>query len=111
MAATLKQAGGVGQVIGYGRNQENLEKGVELGVIDSFESSIKDCVHGADVIVVAVPLGAMQSVFAELKPAISDSAIITDVGSAKGSVVAAATAELGELVSRFVPASDTVKAN
>ena len=104
LSLALKQAGGVGQVIGYGRNQENLEKGVELGVIDSFESSIKDCVHGADVIVVAVPLGAMQSVFAELKPAISDSAIITDVGSAKGSVVAAATAELGELGSRFVPA-------
>ncbi len=78
----LVGAGVVGQVIGYGRNQENLEKGVELGVIDSFESSIKDCVHGADVIVVAVPLGAMQSVFAELKPAISDTAVITDVGSA-----------------------------
>jgi len=103
LSLALKQAGAVGQVVGYGRNRANLQKGVELGVIDSFESSIKDCVQGADVIVVAVPLGAMQQVFAELKPVISNTAVITDVGSAKGSVVAAATAGLGELVSRFVP--------
>ena len=103
LALALKQAGAVGQVVGFGRNRENLEKGVELGVLDGFESSIKDCVHGADVIVVAVPLGAMRPVFTELKPAISKAAVITDVGSAKGSVVAAATAELGEMVSRFVP--------
>ncbi|MBT8433284.1 MAG: prephenate dehydrogenase/arogenate dehydrogenase family protein, partial [Gammaproteobacteria bacterium] len=90
LSLALKQAGTVGQVVGYGRNRVNLEKGVELGVLDDFESSIKDCVYGADVIVVAVPLGAMQAVFAELKPSIGDTAVITDVGSAKGSVVAAA---------------------
>ena len=103
LSLALKQAGSVGKVIGYGRNQKNLEKGVELGVIDSFESTIEACVNGADIVVVAVPLGAMQQVFAELKPAVSKTAVITDVGSAKGSVVAAASAELGEVLSRFVP--------
>jgi len=103
LSLALKQAGAVGQVIGYGRNRKNLEKGVELGVLDGFESSIAECVNAADIIVVAVPLGAMQPVFAELKYCVSKTAVITDVGSAKGSVVAAARDELASLFSRFVP--------
>lgn len=103
LALALKQAGAVRQVIGYGRNLENLEKGIELGVIDSPAATVADCVRGADVIVVAVPLGAMRQVFAELKASAGRDAVITDVGSAKGSVVAAAREELGDLWSRFVP--------
>ena len=103
LSLALKQAGAVGQVTGYSRNRKNLEKGLELGVIDSYESSIEASVRDADIVVIAVPLGAMQAVFAELKPALNSTAIITDVGSAKGSVVAAAEAELGELFPRFVP--------
>ena len=103
LSLALKQAGAVGQVTGYGRNRKNLEKGLELGVIDRYESSIEASVRDADIVVVAVPLGAMQPVFAELKSALKSSAIITDVGSAKGSVVTAADAELGEFFPRFVP--------
>ncbi|MFZ9037601.1 MAG: prephenate dehydrogenase [Gammaproteobacteria bacterium] len=103
LALALKQGGAVRQVIGYGRNLENLEKGIELGVIDSLATTVADCVRGADVIVVAVPLGAMRQVFAELKASAGRDAVITDVGSAKGSVVAAAREELGDLWSRFVP--------
>lgn len=103
LALALKQAGAVRQVIGYGRNLENLEKGIELGVIDSLATTVADCVRGADVIVVAVPLGAMRQVFAELKASSGRDTVITDVGSAKGSVVAAAREELGDLWSRFVP--------
>jgi len=103
LSLALKQASAVGQVIGYGRNQQNLQKGVELGVLDSFADTIADCVVEADMIVVAVPLGAMQTVFAELKEAVRADAVITDVGSAKGSVVTAAQAELEGLFPRFVP--------
>jgi prephenate dehydrogenase len=95
--------GAVRQVIGFGRNQKNLVRGVELGVLDDFTESIEACVSDADVIVVAVPLGAMRQVFAELKSAVKKDAIITDVGSAKGSVVSAARDELGAAFSRFVP--------
>ncbi len=103
LSLALKQAAAVGQVVGYGRNRQNLERGVELGVLDSFEASIADTVKGADVVVVAVPLGAMEQVFSELKAAVSRQAVITDVGSAKGSVVAVARQELEEIFSRFVP--------
>ena len=103
LSLALKQAGAVRQVIGYGRNQGNLARGVELGVLDDFADSIETCVRDADVIVVAVPLGAMQPVFATLKSAARKDAVITDVGSAKGSVVTAAQAELGSQITRFVP--------
>ena len=103
LSLALKEAGTVGRVIGFGRNRDNLEKGVELGVRDGFESSIEAAVAEADVIVVAVPLGAMQPVFGELANSIKKDAVITDVGSAKGYVVAAARAELGENLKRFVP--------
>jgi prephenate dehydrogenase len=103
LSLALKQAAAVRQVVGYGRNQKNLLRGVELGVLDDFADSIEASVSEADVIVVAVPLGAMRSVFSELKSVVKKDAIITDVGSAKGSVVTAARAELGDMFSRFVP--------
>ena len=103
LSLALKQVGAVGEVVGYGRNRDNLEKGVEIGVLDRFEMSIADAVRDADVIVVAVPLGAMQQVFAEIAGAASKDAVITDVGSSKGSVVRAAMAEFGASIGRFVP--------
>ncbi len=103
LSLALKEAAAVRQVIGFGRNRQNLARGVELGVLDNFTDTIEACVSDADVIVVAVPLGAMRQVFAELKQAIKKGAIITDVGSAKGSVVTAARDELGVAFSRFVP--------
>ena len=103
LSLALKQAAAVGQVSGYGRKRENLDKGVQLGVLDGYGDSIAETVAGADMIVVAVPLGAMREVFAELEKHAPRSATITDVGSAKGSVVAAARAELDELMPRFVP--------
>jgi len=103
LSLALKQAAAVNRVSGYGRNVKNLEKGVELGVLDEFGGSIAETVADADMIVIAVPLGAIRSVFGELKSSAPPDAVITDVGSAKGSVVDDARAELGALLPRFVP--------
>lgn len=103
LALALKQAGAVGHVAGCGRNQKNLDKAVQLGVIDSYEESISDAVKGADIVVLAVPLGAMQSVFVQIKDVIGDATVITDVGSAKQSVVDIASANLGPKIGQFVP--------
>ena len=103
LALALKQAGVVGHVVGCGRNQHNLEKGIELGVIDSYRLSVGDAVAGADTVVVAVPLGAMKMVFEQIGGAITDDMVITDVGSAKASVVKAARASFGARAGQFVP--------
>lgn len=103
LSLALKQAGVVNQVVGSGRNLENLKKGTSLGILDSYSDSIPEAVRDADIVVLAVPLGAMQSVFEQVAPALSDKTILTDVGSAKASVIEAARSALGDRIGQFVP--------
>lgn len=103
LARALKAAGACGEVVGYGRNPEALRRALELGVIDRAESDIASAARGADVIVLGVPVGAMEAVLGELKPHLEPRTILTDVGSTKGSVVEAAKRVFGTLPPRFVP--------
>ena len=104
LARDLKRLGEVGEVVGSSRSAANLQRAVDLGVIDRFDVDPAAAVAGADMVVVAVPLGAVQGVFARIRDVVDDDAVITDVGSAKGSVVAAARATLGTRLPWFVAA-------
>lgn len=97
LARALKKAGVVGEVVGSGRDVAHLEKAKSLGVIDDYVTDISLAVEGCDMVVVAVPLGAMQSVFEKIAPVITKDMIITDVGSAKGSVIKAAQAAFKDI--------------
>ncbi len=104
LARALKHAGVCDKVIGCGRRVENLEQGMALGVIDDYSTDIATAVSDADVVMVAVPLGAMAQTFAALRDNLKSGAIITDGGSAKTSVVEAARAHLSSgQFARFVP--------
>jgi len=102
LALALKQAGHVGRISGCGRSEQNLKKGVELSVIDDYSLSAAEAVADADVVVVAVPLGVMRTSFEKLLPGLKPGAVITDVGSAKASVIADARAVLGDHIPQFV---------
>ena len=104
LARDLRRLGRVGEVVGSSRRAKHLERAVELGVIDRFDIDPGRAAAGADMVVVAVPLGAMATVLERIRETVDDDAVISDVGSAKGSVVAAARATLGSRLSRFVPA-------
>jgi prephenate dehydrogenase len=104
LALALKKAGYCQQVVGCSRRAEHLQRALDLGVIDRYTLDPAEAVKGADMILVAVPMGAMQSVFASIAEHIEDNTVITDAGSAKGSVVAAAKAAFGEVPAQFVPA-------
>ena len=103
LARALKTADSVNHIVAVGRDVEHLKRAVELGVVDSYELSIANAVADADMIVVAVPVGSMGSVFAELNGKLKADAIITDVGSVKSNVVRDARTLLGDALSRFVP--------
>jgi prephenate dehydrogenase len=103
LARALKAAGACGEVVGYGRSGEALQSALELEVIDRAETDIAAAVKGADVIVLGVPVGAMEGVLSQLKPHLEAQSILTDVGSTKGSVVEAAKRVFGTLPPRFVP--------
>ena len=103
LCRALKAAGEVETVVGCGRNVAQLEQAVSLGVIDSFETDIAKAVSDADVVVVAVPVGAMATVFSTIKGNLKPGAVLTDVGSAKASVVLAAREAFGGDEACFVP--------
>ena len=103
LSLALKQAGAVRKVVGYGRSRENLDKGIEIGVLDAAAESVAACVDGADVVMVSVPLGAMAAVFGEIGPALGPRTLITDAGSAKASVIESARQAFGDAFTRFVP--------
>jgi prephenate dehydrogenase len=103
LARALRVAGEVGEVVGCGRSAPNLEKAVELGVIDRYSHDPAQAVQGADMVFVAVPLGAMWQTFGAIKDQLSDQAVVTDGGSVKGSVVADAKAAFGRVPARLVP--------
>ncbi len=103
LARALKQAGQCGEVIGCGRNLANLQEGINLGVIDHYTTDPAAAVKAADMVIVAVPLGTMAKIFSAIRDSLSPNAIITDVGSAKASVVEDARQQLGNHLSRFVP--------
>ncbi|MGH8643700.1 MAG: prephenate dehydrogenase [Gammaproteobacteria bacterium] len=104
LARALRRTGAVSHITGFSLNLQELEKAVELGVIDAYAKDAAETVAGADVVVVAVPLGAMGSIFAEISPALANETVITDVGSVKHCVVQDARASLGRHWPRFVPA-------
>jgi len=104
LARALRRAGACGEIVGCGRNRSNLQKAVELGVIDSYETVPANAVNKADMVIIAVPLGSMAAMFAAIRDALSPDAVISDVGSAKASVVEDARQHLGEHFRRFVPA-------
>ncbi len=103
LARALKRAGSVGEIVGCGRHVDELLKAVDLGVVDRFTTDPAEAVDGADVVVLGTPVSAMRKVLADIRDALAPHAVITDVGSAKGCVVADAEAVFGTLPGRFVP--------
>ena len=103
LALALRRAHWVGEIVGTSRNEVHLRRAVELGVIDRYELDPARAVAGADVVVLAVPLGAVQGVCQQIRDAIARDAVITDVGSAKASVVSAVRHGFGRLPEMFVP--------
>ncbi len=103
LARALKDARAAREVVGVGRDQAHLEQARALGVIDACETDVAAGVQGAEMIVVAVPVGAMEHVFRALAGKVPDGAVVTDVGSVKGAVVEAADAAFGGVPPWFVP--------
>lgn len=103
LALALREAGYCREVVGSGINRANLLQAQELGVIDRFELDACAAVRGADVVVLATPVGAIESVCRSLRGCLKETAVITDVGSVKAAVVESVRAGFGEIPRRFVP--------
>lgn len=103
LALALRQAGYCATIVGCSRNAAHLQQAVNLGVIDSFTLDPQAAVRDADMVLLAVPMGAMGALLQQIKPALPADAILTDAGSTKGSVVAEVAQVFGADYARFVP--------
>ncbi|MDT4328366.1 prephenate dehydrogenase [Methylomonas sp. MED-D] len=94
------------QVVALGRekNLPNMQRAVELGVIDAFYTDPAQAMAGTDCVIICTPVGSMQAIFEQLKPYWNSQTLYSDAGSTKGSVVEAARAVFGKVPSNFVPA-------
>jgi prephenate dehydrogenase len=102
-AAALKRAGQVGEVVGMGRSVESKRDALALGLIDRVETDWATALNDADLVLLAMPVGQMDDVMAQLVPHLPPRAIVTDAGSTKSDVVAAARRQFGSRIGQFVP--------
>ena len=103
-ALALKAAGEVGRAVGVGRSRANLGQALAMGAIDDVADDLAAAVEGADFVLVTTPVGAMPDVFARIAPKLAPGAVVTDGGSTKQTVVAAARSAFGARIAQFVPA-------
>lgn len=101
-AAALRRAGQVGRVLGVGRNAQSLARAIELGLIDE-AASAEEAAARADLILLATPVGGLADALARMRAHLRPGTVLTDAGSTKLEVVAAARAALGDRVAQFVP--------
>ena len=103
-ALALRNACAVSEVVGFGRSAANLQQAMQLGIIDRVGQDVAREVADADLVLLATPVGQMAELMARIAPHLGPRTLITDGGSTKSDVVAAARANLGDRIAQFVPA-------
>ena len=110
-ARALKKAGAVGSVVGMGRSAASLARAKELGIIDVIGvadaggggCTMAEALEGADLVLLAAPVAQTEAILAAIAPHLRPGTVVTDAGSTKSDVVAAARRALGDKVAQFVP--------
>jgi prephenate dehydrogenase len=103
-ALAMKRAGLVKRIVGYSKSPSTTARALQLGVIDVEAASALQAVSGSDIVLIAVPVAAIEGTFKAIKHLITPDMLIMDVGSTKQDVVDAAQRILGTLIGTFVPA-------
>ena len=101
-ARAMRAAGAADTIVGVGRSPEALARALELGIVDEV-ATIEEALRGADLVLIAAPVAQTGPVLVSLLPFLEPQTIVTDAGSTKGDVAAAARAALGGKAGQFVP--------
>lgn len=99
----IQRGGLAGEVTGYARSQATRDTARRIGLTDRVCDTAAEAVEGADLVVLAVPVGAMAAVAAEIAPHLAQGSTVTDVGSVKRNVIESVGPHLPEGV-HFIPA-------
>jgi prephenate dehydrogenase len=102
-ALALRAAKAADLVVGFDRDASTAQRARSLGIVDRIETRLEDAVAASDLVLVAAPVAQAAAIFGTIATALAPHAIVTDTGSTKRDVVAAARRALGAAVERFVP--------
>ncbi|WP_339669710.1 prephenate dehydrogenase/arogenate dehydrogenase family protein [Dasania marina] len=102
LAKALRAKGFANEIVGWGRNEQTLQRAVELGVIDSYQLDLAKAVAGSDIIVIATPTLIAVDMLQQLASLVPESTIITDVASVKGNLLIAAKEFFGKVPPNLV---------
>ena len=102
MAHAMRRAGLAGEIVGTARSAETRDITRELGFCDRVVDTVTEVVEGADLVVLAVPIGVMSEVAREIGPHLAKGATVTDVGSVKRAVLDAVSPHIPDNV-EFIP--------
>lgn len=91
------------RIIGMGRTRAPLEQALQLGVIDGIETDWARALKGADLVLLGMPVGQMAAVMRAMAPHLEPQTLVTDGGSTKADVVAAARTAFGPKIGQFIP--------
>lgn len=103
-ALALKKAGLVRRVVGYSKSPTTTARALQMGVIDVEAPSALLAAAGADIVLLAIPVGATEATLKSIKHLVTPEMLIMDVGSTKTDVVQAARNALGNQIASFIPA-------
>ncbi len=102
MAHAMRAHGLASEIVGHAKSPATRAAAMEIGFCDAVYDTAAAAVQGADLIVLAVPVGAMGEIAAQIGPHLAAGATVTDVGSVKGAVIAAVAPHLPANV-HFIP--------
>ena len=103
MGHAMKRDGLAGCIIGTAKSKASREAARKIGFVDKVTDSVADAVAESDLVVLAVPIGAMEAIAKEIGPKLKKGAVVVDVGSVKSAVVDAVAPHIPEGC-HFVPA-------
>ena len=89
MAHAMRSQGLAGEIVGHAKSAETRSVALQIGLCDRVCATAAEAVQGADLVVLAVPVGAMAALAAEIGPHLAPGTTVTDVGSVKQAVIAA----------------------
>lgn len=105
LAAALRVSGFQGQIVACDPDDSEIARGIGMGLIDSGGAQLAEQVNGATMVILAVPVLAMESVMASLAEALPNASadvVITDVGSTKATIRACAQRVFGQVPTNMV---------
>jgi cyclohexadieny/prephenate dehydrogenase len=102
MAHAMRAKGLACEIVGHAKSTETRATALEIGICDQVFATAAEAVAGADLVVLAVPVGAMAEIAAEIGPHLAEGATVTDVGSVKQAVIAAVAPHMPEGI-HFIP--------